>query len=264
MSGWHMSLRHAVCQPIDARNLRLAALQGRTALEVESLTLQQCGEAIPLGDLFLVRPLSGASDRLTMEGDFARFHHLFENHSFGDIHVVGSVGRYCASGMKGGTLIIDGNAGDFLGAPHAPARHGMSGGRLLVGGSAGRYAAYRMRRGELLVEGDLDDFAASHMVAGTVVVGGRSGQHLAFAMRRGSILTDSSPSFPTHRFTVSSRIRSPFLALWSRSINEIRALAASMATENLKRLATAIQSGQAFSSRGDAATQGQGELITPT
>ena len=43
--------------------------------------------------------------------------------------------------MKGGELIIEGNAGNYLGAAYRGDWRGMSGGKILVKGNAGRISA---------------------------------------------------------------------------------------------------------------------------
>jgi formylmethanofuran dehydrogenase subunit C len=65
---------------------------------------------------------------------------------------------------------------------------GMRGGTLIVRGRAGDRFADRMRRGTALVFGDAGDFLASRLVAGTIAIGGKAGAHVGYGMRRGSIV----------------------------------------------------------------------------
>ena len=66
-----------------------------------------------------------------------------------------------ALAMGGGVLRIAGNAGDRLGAAAPGASKGMTGGEIVVGGSAGSEAAARARRGLVVVGGDAGSYAGA-------------------------------------------------------------------------------------------------------
>lgn len=106
----------------------------------------------------------------------------------GELHINGHAGLLAACEMAGGLLRINGDVGDFAASTLPGSMDGMRGGRLIVDGNAGHRLADRMRRGTVLVSGDAGDFVASRMVAGTVALGGRAGEHLGYAMRRGSVV----------------------------------------------------------------------------
>jgi formylmethanofuran dehydrogenase subunit C len=86
--------------------------------------------------------------------------------------------------MAGGTLTIEGNVDDFAASTLPGSMDGMRGGQLVVKGNAGARFGDRMRRGTAMVFGDAGDFLASRMVAGTIAVGGRVGAHEGYGMRR--------------------------------------------------------------------------------
>ena len=96
-------------------------------------------------------------------------------------------GVYAAAEMRGGTIHVTANVGDFLGAalPGDPA--GMEEGTVLVGGDAGDRVGDRMRRGLIAVHGRLGDYAASRMIGGTIVALHGCGADPGFAMRRGTL-----------------------------------------------------------------------------
>jgi phosphoribosylformylglycinamidine synthase len=76
----------------------------------------------PLADLFVVAG-DGRDGLIVCDGDFSRVHRLAAGMRRGTMHVRGSVGRHSAEGMSGGTLKVDGAAGDLLAAvtPTTPA-----------------------------------------------------------------------------------------------------------------------------------------------
>jgi formylmethanofuran dehydrogenase subunit C len=115
--------------------------------------------------------------------------------SGGEVQVQGHAGMLAACEMAGGRLTIDGNAGDHAASSLPGSIDGMRGGTLVVRGRAGDRFADRMRRGTALVFGDAGDFLASRLVAGTIAIGGKAGAHAGYGMRRGSIVfAGSAPS----------------------------------------------------------------------
>ncbi len=99
----------------------------------------------------------------------------------------GSFGRLRDGGRHGST--IGGDVGDFAASTLPGSIDGMRGGTLIVRGDAGARFGDRMRRGTALVFGDAGDFAASRMVAGTIAhrwAGRRTSS--AYGMRRGIAL----------------------------------------------------------------------------
>lgn len=106
----------------------------------------------------------------------------------GEVRVHGDAGWLAACEMVGGLVEIDGNAGDHAAGSLPGSMDGMRGGTLLVRGNAGERFGDRMRRGTALVFGDAGDFLASRLVAGTIAIGGRAGAHVGYGMRRGSVV----------------------------------------------------------------------------
>jgi len=119
----------------------------------------------------------------------------------GSVWVRGSTGDGLARQMRGGVVRVTGNAGDEIGGPLVGRRSGMSGGRIRIDGQAGHYAGYRMRRGTILVNGDCGDLAGCGMVAGTIAITGGVGGHLAEGMRRGTVIVRRAEGLSGLRFT---------------------------------------------------------------
>ena len=64
----------------------------------------------------------------------------------GTIHCRGNTEAFAACNMAGGLLKIDGNTGDFLGGASAGLRKGMRGGTVIVKGNAGDRAGDQIER----------------------------------------------------------------------------------------------------------------------
>ena len=106
----------------------------------------------------------------------------------GELIVSGNARDFTAAEMSGGRVLVDGDCGDFAAASLPGSTDGMRGGSLVINGNAGARLADRMRRGTLVLFGNAGDYAASRMVAGTVAIAGACGRHLAYGMRRGTVL----------------------------------------------------------------------------
>jgi len=118
--------------------------------------------------------------------------------SGGELHVHGSAGLLVGCEMAGGLLQVDGDVGDHAASTLPGSMDGMRGGTLIVRGRAGDRFADRMRRGSALVFGDVGDFLASRLVAGTIAIGGRAGAHVGYGMRRGSLVfAGPAPGVPS-------------------------------------------------------------------
>ena len=106
----------------------------------------------------------------------------------GALRVQGDAGLLAACEMTGGLLTVDGDVGDHAASTLPGSMEGMRGGTFIVRGRAGDRFGDRMRRGTALVFGDVGDFIASRLVAGTIAVGGSCGAHVGCGMRRGSVI----------------------------------------------------------------------------
>jgi formylmethanofuran dehydrogenase subunit C len=166
----------------------------------------------------------------------------------GTLHVQGHALLQAACEMAGGQLVVDGNVGDFAASTLPGSMDGMRGGCLIVKGNAGARFADRMRRGTAIVCGDAGDFLASRMVAGTVLVAGRCGAHVAYGMRRGSVVLMTPGSAPTTFVPAQA----PADVTWQLLSRELATLEAALAELPRRRITRAL---------GDVAVAGKGELI---
>jgi formylmethanofuran dehydrogenase subunit C len=126
--------------------------------------------------------------------------------------------------MRGGELLIDGNAGDELGAV--------------------------MRRGLIAVGGQAGAFAGAGMVAGSLFAVGAVGPHVGAGMKRGTIAAfgPALEMLPTFRYDCT--YEPAFIDLYLRRLRVLRFAV------------PAIQRTQFRRYRGDVVALGQGEILT--
>jgi glutamate synthase domain-containing protein 3 len=84
-------------------------------------------------------------------------------------------------GLKKGKFIIDGNAGDYLGALNF-------GAEILVKGNVGRFVGNNMTSGLIIVEGSADYGAGSYIQGGNLVVKKSAGPNLGQMAKGGNII----------------------------------------------------------------------------
>ncbi|GAA5507108.1 hypothetical protein [Novipirellula caenicola] len=265
MNSWLLELQRQPEHDIDASAISLLALaQISDADQVKRLHLQ-CGDDVcAVGELFSVSKMP-AENELQLVGDLSRFHRLGMQHRSGRMTIQGNVGNYAGTMMSGGEIWIAGDAGDFLGAPVAGFRSGMSGGRIVVGGSAGNHVGHRMRRGEIFIEAAVKDFLGSHQIAGTIVVAATIGKSAGYAMRRGTLIVNQPPVLSRTRFSDPIEAFSVIGPLLERQTKAWTSAAAppQFACKNVIGLLNRIAEDGFVSIRGDFAVGGQGEILFP-
>jgi len=104
--------------------------------------------------------------------------------------------------MRGGTIEIYGNAGDYVGAPYRGANRGMRGGTILIHGSVGRELGAYMVKGLIKVFGNVGDFVGFRMRGGTIFVGGDAGGRAGACMTGGKIVVDGRIESILPSFTI--------------------------------------------------------------
>src|SRR6185436_5252092 len=106
--------------------------------------------------------------------------------------------------MAGGLIHVHGNAGGQVGAAYRGALSGMRDGTILIDGSAGLEVGMRMKRGTIVLGGPARDFAGLQMKGGTIVL--RQGAELRTGawMNRGTIVSlQPIPLLPTFAYAAS-------------------------------------------------------------
>lgn len=186
------------------------------------------------------------SGRITVHGDVGSYLGLQMRSS--EIVVHGNADAFAASGMVSGFMHIHGNAGDFLAAAIVGDRKGMKGGTVIVSGNAGDRAGDQMRRGLLLIEGNAGAYCASRMLAGTIGVAGEVGEYLGYGMRRGTLLLTQQPALHATIQDCGTHTL-PFLSLMFKSFAQLPSRFAQINQNRVQRYA------------GDVANDGKGEIL---
>ena len=175
------------------------------------------------GDLRSVHGLGSAmtGGRLEVVGDVG--HRLGVGLVGGEIVVRGSVGGWAGAEMLGGLIRVEEDAGDDLGAALPGSRAGMRGGVILVGGNAGSGVGLALRRGTIAVAGSAGAGAGRGLVAGTIFVGGEVGPGLGSGMKRGTIAiwNEANRDFdPGPTFEPSGSLRPPVVAIYLKQLRD--------------------------------------------
>lgn len=96
------------------------------------------------------------------------------------IRVTKDAGKYAADNMTNGVLIIEGNADYGVGQY-------CYGGTVVVHGNAGDFTATMNKGAAIIVNGDVGDEAGTYMLAGDLVVVGNAGDNFGNYLIRGDI-----------------------------------------------------------------------------
>ena len=251
MSQWHLTLKVQPSLRLDLRSINPSTLAQLSRREIEHLPLPSGNRLAPLGEWFGVQALDSDQTDLLIEGDLSQVDRIGWQLAAGHVRLQGPVGDYLGAAMTGGHLTVNGDVGDFAASTLPGSMDGMRGGQLVVHGNAGNRLADRMRRGTVVVFGDVGDLLASRMVAGTVAVAGRCGVHAAWGMRRGSIVFAGPAPRIAPTFAPVDSNADVFWQLLARDLARFGGAFAGLAQRRVVRHA------------GDLAVLGKGELLLP-
>jgi formylmethanofuran dehydrogenase subunit C len=85
-------------------------------------------------------------------------------------------------------MVIEGNAGNYLGAAYRGDWRGMSGGKILVKGNAGSDIGQYMLGGEIVVNGNADVHVMTHAEGGKTIIKGNAKSKNGGQMVEGTII----------------------------------------------------------------------------
>ncbi|ACT47767.1 formylmethanofuran dehydrogenase subunit C [Methylotenera mobilis] len=187
-----------------------------------------------------------SSGKITVDGNAGAY--LGFTMKNGEIHCTGSAESYAACNMVNGLLQVDANVGDFLGAGSEGLRKGMRGGTVIIKGNAGDRVGDQMRRGLILIEGNAGDYCGSRMIAGTIGVWGQVGAYTAFNMHRGTLLLKSAPALHATIQNCGTHTL-PYLSLLFKSFKKYNTQFSQLSSQRVQRFV------------GDAAYKGNGEVL---
>jgi formylmethanofuran dehydrogenase subunit C len=163
-------------------------------------------EIVLFGDLSRVKSVGAGMTKGTViiQGDAGM--HLGAGMRGGEIKGYGNAGDWAGAEMAGGKIYVRGNAGHGLGGAYRGSRRGMNRGMIIVEGNAGNEVGALMRRGLIVVAGNAGDFAGAFMIAGSIIVFGKLGLRAGAGLLRGSIVSfQPAELLPTYRYDCSYR-----------------------------------------------------------
>ena len=201
------------------------------------------------GDLNRVKNIAAGMTQGKVTVNGAAGMHLGAGMRGGEIHAFGNVGDWAGAEMAGGKIHIRGNAGHGLGGAYRGSRRGMNRGVIIVEGTAGNEVGATMRRGLIVVTGDTGDFPGAFMIAGSIMVFGKLGIRAGAGLLRGTIITfRQAELLPTFRYDCS--YRPPFLDFLFRELHR-----------HGLSIAAGIASGCFRRYSGDFNRSGKGEIL---
>ncbi|MBX7105440.1 MAG: hypothetical protein K1X57_15250, partial [Gemmataceae bacterium] len=113
-----------------------------------------------------------------------------------------------------------GTGGHHAGAAYPGGRRGMRGGTLLVDGQVGDGCGAVMRRA-LVAVGGAGDYCGASVIAGTIVVRGTMGRYAGMAMKRGTIVALGPLPELLPTFRESCEYRPAFMAMYGRKLESL-------------------------------------------
>jgi len=132
----------------------------------------------------------------------------------GTIIVEGNARSWLGAKMRKGTIEVFGNAGDFVGAKlqgERPGR-GMKGGMIIIHGNAGSNIGAGMKGGAIIVEGNAGNLIGTYMTGGSIAVEGNAGSFIGARMSGGKIVVVKKvdgilPSFYVDSIVKSAKVK---------------------------------------------------------
>ena len=225
--------------PVEIEGLTPDWACDKSLAEIERFEIFHGNRKIPLAEMFTVTGDPG-DKRFDYEGNLAGVHWIGAHMESGHIHIHGPAGRHTGSEMRGGQIIVEGNAegwvgaemhgglihvhgsaGHLVGAAYRGSRKGMTGGTILIDGDAGNEIGHTMRRGLIAIGGAAGDMLAFNIIAGTVLVLGQCGIRPGAGMRRGTlVLLGPNPPELLPSFRYGSTFQPLILRMVLRSLRE--------------------------------------------
>lgn len=158
-----------------------------------------------------------AGGRLIVEGRAGM--HTGARMTGGVVRIEGDADDWVGAEMRDGVIDVRGSAGAHAGGAYAGSRRGMTGGTLIIHGAAGGFVGDIMRRGLVAVGGAAGDYVGAGMIAGSIIIFGDVGRRAGAGLKRGSIIAYGEVELlPTYRYACT--YRPPFLPLYLRTLRD--------------------------------------------
>ena len=141
------------------------------------------------GDLHRVKWIGRSMSRgkITVHGSVGM--HLGAYMQGGEIEVHGNAGDWIGAEMTDGLIRVHGNAGGQIGAAYRGSITGMRNGTIIVDGTAGLEVGMRMKKGTIVIGGVVKDFAGLQMKGGNIVLLSGAEIRTGAWMMRGTIIS---------------------------------------------------------------------------
>jgi formylmethanofuran dehydrogenase subunit C len=204
-----ITMKNAPALYLEADNISPDAFAGKTAAQIQEISVHEGNTTTTLGKYFEVAGNAGATaaeTKIVVKGDVKKVKFLGFKITAGEMVIEGSADQYvgawmkggrilvkgdvaafAAIAMKGGELVIEGNAGNYLGAAYRGDWRGMSGGKILVKGNAGSDIGMYMLGGEIVVGGNADVHVMTHAEGGKTIIKGNATSKVGGQMVEGDI-----------------------------------------------------------------------------
>jgi len=142
-----------------------------------------------------------STGKIIIEGNAGM--HLAQDMSGGEVVVNGDVDDWAFSQMTGGTALVNGNAGHYLGAAGWGEWRGNSGGTITVEGDTGNEVGAWFSGGTIEIKGNANEFVGVHMKKGTIIVHGTINSRVGGQMTGGQIILFTPPEAILSGFKLS-------------------------------------------------------------
>ena len=230
-----LTLRQKNAIPLEVDAVRIETVREATLDQVRAIRVQFGNKQPTLGEFFDASGSAADDQTVVWEGDCGQVKLIGSGMTGGKMIVQGNAGMHLGAEMKAGEIVVHGNAADWAGAElhggrihvHGNAGHlvgavyrggrrGMTGGEILIDGHAGNELGHTMRRGLIAVGGNAGDAVGFGMIAGTILVCGELGIRPGAGMRRGTIgLLGTAPPPPfLPTFKRGAALRPTFLRIY--------------------------------------------------
>ncbi len=201
------------------------------------------------GDLSLLKWIGRGMSRgrLTIHGNVGM--HLGAYMTGGSIEVHGDAGDWVGAEMGDGLISVHGNAGGQIGAAYRGSPTGMRGGTIVIDGSTGLEVGMRMKKGTIVIGDTAKDFAGLQMKGGNIVLLAGAELRTGAWMIRGTIIS-LKPIAMLPTFRLARSYNPEFLRLYARFLSGLGIT-----------LPCAADEGRYDLYSGDVSVPGKGEIF---
>jgi len=197
--------------PVTAECICPDYVAGKSLRQIELTEVWDGNRRVRLGSLFRVQGETGRTPNdciIKVIGNVRAVRRVGYEMSGGSILIEGDAGMYLGERMRGGSIIaagnaeswlgtkmrdglieVKGNAGDSIGGSVRGGTRGMRGGTIVVHGDCGTEAGAWMRGGMIRIKGNCGIYAGIHMKNGTILVEGDATGRIGAQMTGGKIIT---------------------------------------------------------------------------